>query len=50
MSTATLLGLIAVSEFWGGDGKTWLAIVAIVVMIVLPLAALYQARNFVKDI
>ena len=42
--------ITAVSEFWGGDGKTWLAIVAIVVMVVLPLIALYQARDFVKKI
>jgi len=50
MSIATVLGILAVSDFWGGDGKTWLAIVAIIVMIVLPLAALVQARTFVKDI
>lgn len=50
MSIETVLGLLAVSDFWGGDGKTWVAIVAIVVMIVLPLAALAQARSFVKDI
>ncbi len=50
MSAATLLGLIAVTEFWGGDGKTWLAIVAIVVLTVISLAALIQARTFVKNI
>ena len=42
--------LVAVSEFWGGDGKDWLAILAIVVFVVLPLIALYQARDFVKKI
>ena len=42
--------LVAVSDFWGGDGKTWLAIVAIVVFVILPLLALYQARDFVKKI
>lgn len=45
--TATLL---AVSDFWGGDGKTWLAILAVAVFILLPLVALYQARTFVKKI
>ena len=50
MSETTLSAIVAVSEFWGGDGKTWLAILAIVVLIVLPLLALYQARTFVKKI
>ena len=42
--------LLAVSEFWGGDGKTWLAVIAVVVFIVLPLVALYQARTFIKKL
>jgi hypothetical protein len=46
----SLLAVLAVSDFWGGDGKTWLAIVAIVVLIALPLLALWQARTFVKRI
>jgi hypothetical protein len=50
MSVDALLGVLAVSDFWGGDGKTWLAIVAIVVLTVISLAALVQARTFVKDI
>lgn len=50
MSQPDLLSVLAVSDFWGGDGDTWLAILAIVVLIVLPLIALYQARNFVKKI
>lgn len=50
MSIVTFLGLLAVTEFWGGDGKTWLAIVAIVVLTVISLAALIQARTFVKNI
>jgi hypothetical protein len=45
-----LLSVLAVSEFWGGDGDTWRAIVAIVVLIVIPLIALYQARTFIKKI
>lgn len=50
MSIEALPGLLAVTEFWGGDGKTWLAIVAIVVLTVISLAALFQAKTFVKDI
>ena len=42
--------VLAVSDFWGGDGKTWLAIVAVIVFIVLPLIALYQARTFIKKL
>jgi len=45
-----LASVLAVSDFWGGDGNTFLAILAIVVFVVLPLIALYQARNFVKKI
>jgi hypothetical protein len=43
-------GLLAVSEFWGGDGNTALAVLAVIVFIVLPLIALYQARTFVKKL
>ena len=46
----SLIAVLAVSDFWGGDGKTWLAIVAIVVLIALPLVALWQARTFVKKL
>ena len=42
--------LLAVSDFWGGDGKTWLAVVAVIVFIVLPFVALYQARTFIKKL
>ncbi len=42
--------LMAVSEFWGGDGDTWLAVVAVVVFILLPLYALYHARTFIKKL
>jgi hypothetical protein len=41
---------LAVSDFWGGDGDTWLAVIAVVVMVILAAAALYQARTFVKKI
>ncbi len=41
---------LAVSEFWGGDGKTWLAVVAVVVFILLPFLALYHARTFIKKL
>ena len=42
--------LLAVSDFWGGDGDTWLAVVAVIVFIVLPLIALFQARTFIKTL
>jgi hypothetical protein len=42
--------LMAVSDFWGGDGDTWLAVLAVIVMVLLSAAALYQARTFVKKI
>jgi hypothetical protein len=41
---------LAVSEFWGGDGDTWLAVLAVIVFIVLPAIALYQARTFIKKL
>jgi hypothetical protein len=43
-------GLLAVSEFWGGDGDTWLAVIAVIVFILLPLYALYHARTFIKKL
>ena len=43
-------GLLAVSEFWGGDGDTWLAVLAVIVFIVLPAIALWQARTFIKKL
>ena len=47
--------LLAVSEFWGGEegsgeGKTWLAVIAVIVFIVLPLFALYHARTFIRKL
>jgi hypothetical protein len=42
--------LLAVSEFWGGDGDTWLAVLAVIVFVVLPAIALYQARTFIKKL
>ena len=42
--------LLAVSEFWGGDGDTWLAILAVIVFILLPLVALYHARTFIRKL
>lgn len=42
--------VLAVTDFWGGDGKTWLAVVAVVVFILLPFIALYQARTFIKKL
>jgi hypothetical protein len=45
-----LASVLAVSDFWGGDGKTWLAVLAVVVMVVLPLIALWQARTFIRKI
>ena len=42
--------LLAVSEFWGGDGDTWLAVLAVIVFTVLPLIALWQARTFIKKL
>jgi hypothetical protein len=42
--------VLAVSDFWGGDGKTWVAILSIVLILVLSAIALYQARTFVKKI
>ena len=50
MTMLDLAGLLAVSDFWGGDGKTWLAVVIVVVLLVLSAMALYNARNFVKKI
>ena len=41
---------LAVSEFWGGDGNTTLAVIAVIVFIVLPLLALFQARTFIKKL
>lgn len=41
---------LAVSDFWGGDGKTGLAVLAVVAFTVLPLIALYMARTFVKKL
>ena len=47
----TLMGaLLAVSEFWGGDGDTWLAVIAVIVFILLPLFALYHARTFIRKL
>jgi hypothetical protein len=45
-----LAQVLAVSDFWGGDGKTWLAVLIVVVLLVLSALALYNARNFVKKI
>jgi hypothetical protein len=42
--------MLAVSEFWGGDGNATLAVIAVVVFIVLPLIALWQARTFVRKL
>lgn len=42
--------LLAVSEFWGGDGDTWLAVLAVIVFVVLPAIALYQARTFIRKL
>ena len=42
--------LLAVSEFWGGDGNTTLAVIAVIVFILLPLYALYHARTFIKKL
>ncbi len=42
--------IIAVSDFWGGDGDTWLAVLAVIIFIVLPLVALYQARTFIRKL
>ncbi len=44
------IAVLAVSEWWGGDGKTWLAAVIVVVLLVLCAMALYNARTFVKRI
>ncbi|HLE99740.1 MAG TPA: hypothetical protein VI540_07555 [Gaiellaceae bacterium] len=46
----TMASMLAVSEFWGGDGDTWLAILAVVLFILLPLLALYHARTFIKKL
>lgn len=45
-----LVGVLAVSDFWGGDGKTWLAVLIVVVLFVISGLALYNARTFVKKI
>ena len=42
--------LLAVSEFWGGDGDTWLAVLAVIVFVVLPAIALWQARTFITKL
>jgi hypothetical protein len=42
--------VLAVSEFWGGDGDTWLAVIAVIVFIALPLFALYHARTFIRKL
>jgi ABC-type Fe3+ transport system permease subunit len=42
--------LVAVSDFWGGDGDTTLAVLAVIVMVILCAIALWQARTFVKKI
>jgi hypothetical protein len=42
--------VLAVTDFWGGDGKTWLAWLAIIGMPLLSLVALWQARIFVRKI
>jgi hypothetical protein len=42
--------LLAVTDFWGGDGKTWLAWLAIIGLPLISLVALYHARTFVKKI
>jgi hypothetical protein len=42
--------LLAVSEFWGGDGNTALAVIAVIVFIVLSFLALYQARTFIRKL
>ena len=47
---ADLLAVLGVSEWWGGDGKTWLAAVIVVVLLVLCAMALYLARTFVRKI
>jgi hypothetical protein len=36
--------VLAVSDFWGGDGDTWRAILAIVVMVVLSARASTRTR------
>ena len=45
-----LTTLVAVSDFWGGDGKTWLAWLAIIALPLISLVPLYHARTFVKKI
>ncbi len=50
MGMGGLVQVLAVSDFWGGDGKTWLAVLIVVVLLVLSALALYNARNFVKKI
>ena len=42
--------IIGVSDFWGGDGDTWLAVLAVIIFIVLPLVALYHARTFIRKL
>ena len=50
MGMADVVPMMAVSEFWGGDGKTWLAALIVVVLFVLCGLALYNARTFVRKI
>ena len=47
---SALGALLAVSDFWGGDGDTWLAVIAVIVFIVLPFIALYHARTFIRKL
>ena len=50
MGMGDVVTVLAVSEWWGGDGKTWLAAVIVVVLLVLCALALYNARTFVRRI
>jgi hypothetical protein len=42
--------MLGVSIFWGGDGNTTLAVIAVIIFVILPLIALYQARTFVRKL
>lgn len=42
--------VMAVTDFWGGDGDTWLAVLAVIVFTLLPLLALYHARTFIRKL